>query len=102
MKTRQIGEITVASATGVLHPLFVDVLHAKALFVALAGIGWSAYFVFRVRRDRSVLQDWGFRKENLRPASLGALAVLLAGLLAISLLAAGQGAIRFNRHMIPL
>ncbi|HTD52977.1 MAG TPA: CPBP family glutamic-type intramembrane protease [Thermoanaerobaculia bacterium] len=102
MKTRQIAEITAAAATGLLHPLFVDVFHAKALFIALAAIGWSAYFVLRVRRDRSVLREWGFCRENLRPASLAALAVLLAGVLVISLLPAGHGAIRFNRHMIPL
>jgi uncharacterized protein len=99
---RAIAEIIAAAMTGLLHPLFVDVLRAKALFVALAGLGWSVYFVYRVRRDRSVLQDWGFREKNLRPASLAALVVLLGGLAALLLLSSGQGRVRLDLHMTPL
>jgi uncharacterized membrane protein YhaH (DUF805 family) len=99
---RVIAEIIAASMTGLLHPLFVDVFRAKALFIALAGLGWSVYFVYRVRRDRSVLQDWGFREKNLRPASLATLVVLLGGLVALLLLSSGQGRVRLDLHMIPL
>ena len=99
---RAIIEIIAAAMTGLLHPLFVDVLRAKALFIALAGLAWSVYFVYRVRRDRSVLQEWGFREKNLRPASLAALVVLLGGVVALLLLLRGQGRVRLDLHMIPL
>ena len=93
--------MAAAAATGTLHPIFVDVLHLKALFIALAFLGWGSYFVLRVRRGRWVLAAWGFRRENLLPASLASAIVLLCGVLAI-LLAARSHALAVHWHMAPL
>jgi CAAX prenyl protease-like protein len=100
LRTR-IAEIAAAAVTGALHPLFVEVLHAKALFIALAFVGWGTYFFLRVRRNPSVLPAWGFRRENLLPACLASAVVLICGVLAIVLAAKSQS-LGLHWHMVPL
>src|SRR5262249_55580597 len=101
-RKRRIAEISAAAATGALHPLFIDVFHEKALFIAVAGIGWLVYFVYRVRQDWSVLRSWGFREKNLAPASIAGLAVLVGGLLTLLLLSSEEGRVLLVPHMVPL
>ncbi len=99
---RRLLEVGAAVATGALHPLFVELLHAKAAFIASALLGWGIYVARRVRRDRSVLQVWGFRAENLGPALIVTSAVGLLGTVGLAAIAASQGTLRFHWHMLVL
>jgi len=67
-RRRAALELAAVVATGGLHLLFESVLHAKAAFIAAAGIGWCSYLVWRARREPDVLRVWGFRRDNLAPA----------------------------------
>ena len=54
-----------------------EYLGLKVVFIAVAAAGWVAYVLVRWRRDPAVLQEWGFRKENVLPATAASLAVLV-------------------------
>ena len=53
-----------------------EYLGLKVVFIAVAAAGWVTYVLVRWRRDPAVLREWGFRKENLLPATAASLAVL--------------------------
>ncbi len=65
---RRLTEALAVVATGVLHFVFEEVLHQKALYIGLAVAGWGGYLLWRTRGDRGVLRGWGFRRDNLRAA----------------------------------
>ena len=52
-----------------------EYLGVKALFIATAAVCWVTYLLVRWRRDPQVLTEWGFRKENLLPATAASVAV---------------------------
>lgn len=55
-----------------------EYLGLKVVFIATAAAFWVSYVLVRRRRDRAVLREWGFRKENLLPATAASLAALVA------------------------
>ena len=88
--------------TGVLHLVFEEVLHQKALFIALAVLGWGSYIVLSARRDPGVLQTWGFRRDNLRAALPAPTIFSLLAFLALAGAGLAQDTLRLNWHMVPL
>ena len=53
-----------------------EYLGLKAVFIATAAVFWVTYVLVRWRRDPGVLREWGFRSENLLPATAAGVAVL--------------------------
>jgi hypothetical protein len=51
LSTRSLVETGSVIVTGILHLIFVGVLNAKAVFIAVALIGWSGYIAVRVRAE---------------------------------------------------
>lgn len=90
---RAICEIGAIIATALLHPVFVDVLHQKAVFIGLALGGWVCYFSIRAWREQDALQEWGLRREGLAPA-LGVTSLFGAAALAT------MGVIAEARHTL--
>jgi len=66
MSQRSRWEIAAAIATGALHPVFVDLLHLKGVFIALVLGCWLCYLVRRARARPTVLAEWGFSGVNLK------------------------------------
>jgi membrane protease YdiL (CAAX protease family) len=54
-----------------------EYLDQKGLFIATAAVFWVTYVLVRARRDPAVLREWGFRRENLAPATAASVAVLV-------------------------
>ncbi len=79
---RDIAEIGAVIVTALLHPVFVDLLDQRALFILAALGGWVFYLARRVAQEKGVLQHWGFRKDGLAPAFLAA-SVFAAAALAV-------------------
>jgi membrane protease YdiL (CAAX protease family) len=54
-----------------------EYLGLKVVFIATAAVFWVTYVLVRWRRDPAVLGEWGFRRENLAPATVASVTVLL-------------------------
>jgi hypothetical protein len=80
-------EIMAVIATALLHPVFVDVLHQRAVFIALALIGWASYITLRVWRGKNTLQKWGFRKQGLVAAFVATSVFSVAALVMMGVIA---------------
>lgn len=102
MTRRSQLEVLAAILTGALHPVFVDVLHLKGLFIAAALIGWALYVALSVRRDSSLISAWGLSRQGLAGAAIASGSVSGVGLLALGAVAVAQGSFRLHWHMLPL
>jgi hypothetical protein len=95
-------EVAGVCATGALHPVFVEVLHFRAAFIAAALIGWGAYVAICVRRRPSLLGEWGFTRRGLVGASCASGLVAACGLAGMAGYAAFRGSLAWHPHMPPL
>lgn len=91
---RPLWEVVGVLATGILFLVFENLLDQKLAFLIPCVIGWTAYLVHRLRKDRTLAGQWGIRLDNLKtagPPILGAFAVGAAGLYAYHLAFGGGG-----------
>ena len=102
LSTRSLVETGSVIVTGILHLIFVGVLNAKAVFIAVALIGWSGYIAVRVRNDRRLLEVWGFRCANIRSTFIISSFATAIGILAMAVIALTQKSLSFHWHILPL
>ena len=100
--TRSLVETASVIVTGILHLIFVGVLNAKAVFIAFALIAWSGYIAMRVRKDRRLLEVWGFRCDNIRITFIISGFATAIGILAMAVIGLTQKSLSFHWHMLPL
>jgi uncharacterized protein len=99
---RTILEVLAVFLTGALHPVFGRVLHLQGVFIAAALLGWAAYIGLSVRRDPSLLGEWGFSTRGLARATLATGVAAAVGLIGMGAIARAEGALRLHWHMFPL
>jgi hypothetical protein len=102
MTLRSRLEILAAIATAVLHPVFVDWLHLRALFIVVAFVGWFIYVVRSVRRDPSLLRIWGLSSYGLSQSTIASGIVAGIGVLFLMVVAVVRGSLVLHWHMLPL
>jgi membrane protease YdiL (CAAX protease family) len=81
--------------------LLLRMLGATAFFVAGAVLFWTAFVILHTWRDRRILRTWGFRTENLRPATLAALVLFLLATSSFALLALWKGTLHLPWNLLP-
>ena len=94
-------ELFAVAATGALQVFFEEVLHLKPAFMAVAGIGWTAYIAHRIRTDSSVRVEWGAiapRRDDWKTPGLLTLAATI-GLVGVGL---ALGHDLWNPHFLPI
>jgi hypothetical protein len=87
-RRRAIGDLSLVLATGAGFLVLDVLLHRKALFIALAALGWASWIVARGRSSEE-RHAWGLRADNLALAlrlngwlvGLGAAVMIPTGLL---------------------
>ena len=72
----ETGAVLGTASAAVLSDLLFGI---HAYLVVPCMLAWVVYFALRVRRDASVLVEWGLRFDNLRSASLQCAPILLLG-----------------------
>lgn len=102
VSTRSLLETASVIITGILHLAFVEALNAKAVFIALALIGWTGYIAMRVRKDRHLLRLWGFRRDNIRRTFIASSFISTIGMLVIAVIAMSRGSLTVHWHMLIL
>jgi hypothetical protein len=83
-RRRAIGEIVAVVLTGGTFLAFENLLNLKLPFLIVCTLAWTAYLVWRIRRDRAVLGEWGLRRDTLLPATVACLAFLAVGATALA------------------
>src|SRR5207237_962889 len=71
-------------------------------FIAAAIGFWTLFVAGRAWRDSDVFRRWGFRRENLLPASAASLAVFVAAAAAMALFTGQSGYLEFPLHTLAL
>jgi hypothetical protein len=103
MKMRRVSyEIGAVIATALLHPVFVDVLHQRAIFIGLALGSWVCYLGARFWRENSIFRDLGFRMEGLAPAFVAASLFAAEALFTMGVTAQARHALVFRWQMLLL
>jgi hypothetical protein len=100
--TKSIGEVAAVIATALLHPVCVDLLHQRAVFIGTALCLWGLYFIWQPWKDEGALRRWGFRREGLAPAFLGASGFAAAALAVMVVVGVAQGTLAFPWQMLVL
>lgn len=95
-------EVIAVFLTGALHLVFEEILQQKTLFILLAASSWIAYLGRRLRTDPTALTVWGFRRDNLREASVAPTVFAVIAVAALAAAAGLRGTLSFHWHMLPL
>lgn len=100
-KTRVI-EIIAVLLTGAGKFIFMDWLNWRAFYVVGACLFWIGFVVYRYRKDKNILEHWGFTKTNFKSTFLF---LLPFGLLSVAMFfGIGHyfGTIMLNKNIIPI
>lgn len=95
-------EITAVIATGAMKYVLMDWLNLRVFYIAAACIFWSGYIYKRYRVNEFILQQWGFRKDNLKKTFLFLTPFVLVMIGSIIWYGISYNAIFLNWHVIPV
>jgi uncharacterized protein len=95
-------EMAAVFATGLLKYVFMDWLYFRAFYITAACIFWSFYIYKRYRKNRLILQNWGFRKDHFNQTFLFLLPFALLMAAAIAWHGISHPAVFLNWHIIPV
>ncbi len=95
-------EIFGVVLTGIGKFLFMDYLNWRLPFVIIAIAMWSIYVVYRYKKDKNVLRDWGFRWDNFRSVLKLVLPFAVIAIISFFLIGYLRGTINMTWHILPL
>ncbi|WP_052467112.1 CPBP family intramembrane glutamic endopeptidase [Psychroserpens damuponensis] len=98
----RIIEILAVVVTGVGKFVCMDYLNWRLPFVLVAISLWSLYAVYRYKKDKQVLKDWGFRTDNFKLVLKLVLPFALVSVITFMVIGAVQGTLNPTWHIIPL
>lgn len=95
-------EILAVVLTGIGKFVFMDYLNWRLPFVIVAIATWTLYVGYRFKKDKQVLKDWGFRRDNFITVYKLMLPFIIVSM--VSFLAIGycQGTLNPTWHILPL
>lgn len=95
----EIGGVVL---TGLGKFIFMDYLNWRLPFVIAAILAWLYYVIYRYKKDKHVLKDWGFRRDNFKPVLKLMLPFALISIASFFIIGYLQGTINLTWHIIPL
>ncbi|MCA0154354.1 CPBP family intramembrane glutamic endopeptidase [Winogradskyella vincentii] len=98
----KILEIVAIVLTGIGKFIFMDYLNWRLPFVIIAVLFWSGYVLYRFKKNRSVLKDWGFRLDNFKLVLKITLPFAIASIGLFFIIGYLQGTINLTWHIFPL
>ncbi len=99
---RRVLEIAAVILTAAGKFIFMDYLNWRFVFVSTAIICWTAYIIYRSKKEAGITKYWGFRTDNFNSVVR---MVLPFGLISVIILfAVGfyQNTINLTWHLIPI
>lgn len=79
---RRVFEIIAVIVTGAGKITFINILKLHAVYILSAILFWSAYFIYRVSKEKNLINYWGLSFSNIRPtfrivAIIGSIAIAM-------------------------
>ncbi len=94
-------ELGAVLATGLLHIIFQGP-ETKGGYIALAGVSWISYIVWRVRQDPSKWVEWGFQTKNLSSAFVWPTVLFVVGMSLMAWYGLANGRVIWQGHILVL
>lgn len=80
----------------------MDWLGMRAFYIAGICLFWCWYVYYRYTKDKSIIQYWGFKTENLGKSLQMLLPFLLTGIFFMGMVAWRKQISLWNPHMLPV
>jgi uncharacterized protein len=93
--------LAAAAVTVALHFL-LQARGPNLAFIVGSGLFWALFVAAHAWRDRGVFRGWGFRVDNLGPASLPAVLLFVVTAAGMAAYAAVQGFLRLPADLWPI
>ena len=94
-------EVLAVMMTGILHLVFKS-FGAKGLFIALAGVSWVGYIIWRVRQDSRLWVKWGFQTKNLSAAFFWPTVIFVVGVTLMAWYGLANDRVLWQDHILFL
>lgn len=98
-KSPNLMEMGAVIATGVLHLIFIP-LGARGIFIFLTVSFWIIFIIIRIRNNPGILNEWGFRRDNIKEVFSQTSLYCLPLFLGMAIFAIWKGTLTFPPHMI--
>ncbi|EDP72233.1 hypothetical protein FBALC1_14067 [Flavobacteriales bacterium ALC-1] len=98
----RIIEIIAVALTAIGKFVFVDYLNWRLPFIIITILAWSLYVIYRYRKDKLVLKDWGFRTDNFKTVIKLMLPFSVVSILFFFTIGYFQDTINITWHILPL
>lgn len=95
-------EIIAVLLTAIGKFVFMDFLQWKLVFIVVSTIGWSAYVIYRSKKDSGILAHWGFRTDNFKKVLLMVLPFGVAAVITFFITGYFLGTLNMTWHIIPI
>jgi hypothetical protein len=99
---RAIAETLAVAGTALLHPVFVEVLGLRVLYIIAIVLAWSVYVAVRVRKHPEFLVAWGFCRRGLGKTMIAISIIFLVGAAVCAGIGAWRGSMAVSFHMLIL
>jgi len=98
----RIIEIIAVAITAIGKFIFVDYLNWRLPFVIVTILAWLIYVIYRYKKDKLVLKDWGFRTDNFKSLIRLMLPFAVISILSFFVIGYFQGTLNMTWHILPL
>nr|WP_321235971.1 CPBP family intramembrane glutamic endopeptidase [uncultured Psychroserpens sp.] len=95
-------EILAVVLTGIGKFVFMDYLNWRLPFVIVAIVAWSLYVYYRYKKDKQVLADWGFRRDNFKTVLKLMLPFAVVSVFSFLIIGYLQDTLNPTWHIVPL
>ena len=95
-------EVLAVVLTGVGKFIFMDYLDWRLSFVLTAIMFWTFYVLYRYKKNKEILKDWGFRFDNFKQVLILVLPFTIVSILSFFVIGSFQRTINLTWHIIPL
>jgi membrane protease YdiL (CAAX protease family) len=95
-------EMLAVVLTGIGKFVFMDYLNWRLPYVIFAIVAWSLYIHYRHKKDKQVLSDWGFRRDNFKTVLKLMLPFAIVAVLSFVSIGYFQETLNPTWHIFPL
>ncbi len=98
----RIAEIIAVILTGLGKFIVMDYLGWRLQYVIIAILFWATYISYRYKKDKQVLKDWGFRRDNFFSVLKMVLPFIIVSVITCVTIGYFQNTINLTWHILPI
>ena len=98
----KIVEIAAVLLTAADKFFFMDYLNWRFPFVISAISAWLLYIYIRYKKDKGILQSWGFRTDNFKKTAIMVIPFFALAFMTFILIGNHQDTLNLTWHILPV